>query len=77
MKEEEFAAVEKEVVRWQERIEDTLRRLGIEPFDASGNESGDPLDFTDDQIRHAIVELQEQVDELKEQMAKTIAGRGA
>jgi hypothetical protein len=50
-----------EAARWQRRIEDTIARAGLEPFDASGNESGDPLDWTDDQVGHALETLREEL----------------
>jgi hypothetical protein len=43
-----------EVDRWQTRIENTITLAGLEPFDASGNDSGDPLDWTDDQVSRAL-----------------------
>lgn len=43
-----------EASRWQERIAETIERAGLDPWDASGNDSGDPLDWTDDQVGHAI-----------------------
>ena len=42
-----------EQARWQLRIAEEITRAGLTPFDASGNESGDPLDFTADQVRAA------------------------
>ncbi len=40
--------------RWQKRIEEVISRAGLEPCDASGNESGDPLDYSADQIESAL-----------------------
>ena len=57
------AAAEDEQVRWQERIVEAIKSAGLEPFDASGNESGDPLDFTDDQVRAAIRDADERAEE--------------
>lgn len=54
-----------EAARWQERIAETITRADLEPFDASGNESGDPLDWTNDQVRHALAEMQEKIEALK------------
>lgn len=45
---------DKEAARWQQRIEETIRKAGLTPCDPSGNESGDPLDWSDDQIHHAL-----------------------
>ena len=58
-------ALDKEATRWQERIADTIKRNGLEPFDASGNESGDPLDYTNDQVHHALMELTERLEEAR------------
>ena len=54
---------EDEQVRWQERIVEAIKAAGLEPFDASGNESGDPLDFTDDQVRAALRDADERAEE--------------
>ena len=40
--------------RWQKRIEKVISEAGFEPCDASGNESGDPLDYSADQIESAL-----------------------
>lgn len=40
--------------RWQKRIENVISEAGFEPCDASGNESGDPLDYSADQIESAL-----------------------
>lgn len=48
-----------EATRWQERIAETIRAAGLEPIDASGNESGDPLDWTNDQVHAALQALKE------------------
>lgn len=40
--------------RWQKRIEEVISMAGLEPCDASGNESGDPLDYSADQIESAL-----------------------
>jgi hypothetical protein len=54
---EEINKIEdEEAARWQERIEQTIRRAGLEPCDASGCDSGDPLDWTDTQVGHALNE---------------------
>ena len=45
---------DEEAARWQTRIAETIRAAGLEPIDASGNDSGDPLDWTDDQVRAAL-----------------------
>jgi hypothetical protein len=50
-------AIDEENSRWQDRIATTIRAAGIEPLDASGNESGDPLDWTNDQIHAALQAL--------------------
>jgi hypothetical protein len=54
-----LAAEDKEAARWQDRIAETIRRAGLEPCDASGNESGDPLDWTDTQVGAALTQLVE------------------
>lgn len=46
--------VNEEISRWQARIEEVITRAGILPYDASGNESGDPLDYSADQIEVAL-----------------------
>ena len=48
-----MAEAEKEEVRWQERIAAVITSAGLTPIDASGNESGDPLDWTADQVAAA------------------------
>lgn len=58
-----MAAAEDEQVRWQHRIEEAIRSVGLEPRDASGNESGDPLDYSDDQIRMALHDADERAEE--------------
>jgi len=52
-----MAEAEKEEVRWQERIAASILAAGLTPFNAIGNDSGDPLDFTDDQVREALARL--------------------
>ena len=42
-----------EIDRWQTRIADVIRAAGLEPY-ASDNESGDPLDVSAEQVRHAL-----------------------
>ncbi len=54
------AAEDAEASRWQERIAATITAAGLTPIDASGNESGDPVDFTDDQVKEALARLNEQ-----------------
>lgn len=46
--------VNEEISRWQARIEEVITRAGLLPYDASGNESGDPLDYSADQIEVAL-----------------------
>ena len=60
------AAEDVEASRWQERIAATITAAGLTPIDASGNESGDPLDWTDDQVRAALAEMQDRVDSIRE-----------
>jgi hypothetical protein len=48
---------EEEAARWQERIAASILAAGLTPFNAIGNDSGDPLDFTDDQVREALARL--------------------
>lgn len=43
-----------EAARWQARIEQIITSHGLTPCDPSGNESGDPLDWTDGQVTHAL-----------------------
>ncbi len=52
-----------EAARWQRRIAETIRAHGIAPCDASGNESGDPLDWSNDQIWHALDALEVRAEE--------------
>jgi hypothetical protein len=55
-----------EAARWQKRIAETIESHGLEPADASGCDSGDPLDWTDTQVHaalFAITEKQEAVSE--------------
>lgn len=56
-------AMDDEAVRWQGRIEESIRSVGLEPQDASGNESGDPLDYSDDQVRMALRDADERAEE--------------
>jgi hypothetical protein len=63
MSDDTMAAAEDEQVRWQERIVEAIKSAGLEPRDASGNESGDPLDFTDDQVRMALRDADERAEE--------------
>ena len=49
--------------RVQVRVEKCIRRAGLDPSDCSGNESGDPLDYTSDQIDRALSALAEERDE--------------
>lgn len=58
-----MAEAEKEEVRWQERIAAVITSAGLTPIDASGNESGDPLDWTADQVAAALGELNAAADE--------------
>lgn len=55
---------DKEAARWQERIAETIRQAGLDPADASGTESGDPLDWTDYQVCAALVAMQDRIDAL-------------
>jgi hypothetical protein len=54
-----------EAARWQTRIAETISGAGLKPFDASGCDSGDPLDWTDEQVRHALASQQEEIDALR------------
>lgn len=64
------AAEDQEAARWQERIAATIQRVtGVEAIDASGNESGDPLDWTDDQVAAALVRLLDDLDDLRRRLA--------
>lgn len=49
-------AIDEEAGRWQRRIADVIRAVGLEPIDASGNESNDPLDWTAVQVAAALRE---------------------
>lgn len=53
---------DEEAARWQQRIEETIRRHGLVPADCSGNDSGDPLDWTDNQVSAALYALEERLD---------------
>jgi hypothetical protein len=48
------AAVEAEQARWQTAIYDYLTSICGDSIDGGGCDSGDPLDFTMDEIRQAI-----------------------
>lgn len=50
----ECARTEEEAKRWQDRIVATIGSHGLIPTDCSGNESGDPLDWTDGQVSAAL-----------------------
>jgi hypothetical protein len=58
---------DREAARWQVRIQETIESRGLDygvrPIDASGNESGDPLDWTDDQVGAALNDFAELLDE--------------
>lgn len=69
------AAEDAEQARWQRRIERVIASYA-QPFDASGNESGDPLDFTADQVEHALSLLEEQRDEARARIATLEAALG-
>lgn len=58
------ADADKEATRWQERIEEVITRAGVEPFDASGCDSGDPLDWSAKQVEHALEVRSVQHDDL-------------
>lgn len=51
-----------ECARWQKGIEDVIVRKGLAPFDPSGNDSGDPLDWTRDQVCRAIDDASERAE---------------
>ena len=74
-----MAEAEKEEVRWQERIAAVITSAGLTPIDASGNESGDPLDWTADQVGAALGEAMaadahvQAVSELRAQLASADA----
>lgn len=73
MTQEEINQIEdEEAARWQERIEQTIRRVGITPCDASGCDSGDPLDWTDTQVAHALNEQRDHIDELRMMLARAM-----
>jgi len=61
-----LSRMDAEAERWQDRLEEIIRLAGLTPFDASGNESGDPLDYTSDQVRMAFASLLEAVDLLRQ-----------
>jgi hypothetical protein len=63
---------DEEGARWQERIEQTIRRAGLMPCDASGCDSGDPLDWSDTQIGHALNEQNDRIDELRMMLARAL-----
>ena len=52
-----YRALDAEQARWQDRIEQVIIERGFEPFDASGGDSGDPLDFTAKQVEWALGDL--------------------
>ena len=51
-----MAEADKEAARWQERISALIVDAGLTLIDPSGNESGDPLDWTADQVAAALGE---------------------
>jgi hypothetical protein len=56
---------DKEAARWQKRIAKTIEAYGIDPTDAGGCYSGDPLDWSDTQIRSALCRITEEKGELE------------
>ena len=45
-----------EAARWQDRIATVIVNAGLTLIDPSGNESGDPVDWTADQVGAALME---------------------
>lgn len=66
-------AEDAEHIRWQERLHKTVSDFVDDGFDPSGNESGDPLDFTDDLIGHALAVLEEHAIDAKADLAAKTA----
>jgi hypothetical protein len=64
---------DEEAARWQKRIAETIESHGIEPVDASGCDSGDPLDWTDTQVHAALFAITEKQEEVSERYEMFLA----